>query len=119
MVGRCLLPYDPAPPASEKVRLACLCSRENRARERARIRGTPQKGLRFRSATIHARRRSDFSSCSFMIAPVETGLKVHAGNDTTLADRQETTLRRGLTSSTEGPHREQYAYPPDGASAGC
>src|SRR5438132_1085245 len=51
-----------------------------------------------------------------MIAPVETGLKVHAGNDTTFAGRQETTLRSGLTSSPEGPHREQYAYPHEGAS---
>src|SRR3989454_11249772 len=62
-------------------------------RARGRYLGDPQKGLRFQRATIHAGRRSDFYSCSLMIAPVETGLKVHAGNDTTFAGRRETTLR--------------------------
>src|SRR2546428_7977380 len=71
-------------------------------RTRGRYLGDPQKGLRFQRATIHAGRRSDFYSRSLMIAPVETGLKVHAGNDTTFGSRRHTTARSGLTSSSRG-----------------
>src|SRR5881409_2899201 len=71
----------PRSPESEKVRLACLLL-EKIARERAGIRGTPQKGLRVFDATIDTCRWPDFYSHSFMIGPVETGLKLHAPSNT-------------------------------------
>jgi hypothetical protein len=46
---------------------------EEFADEEARIRGTPQKGLRNLGATIDACRWPDFYSGLFMIATVETG----------------------------------------------
>src|SRR2546428_3069037 len=77
-------------------------AKRDELRTRGRYLGDPQKGLRFQCATIHAGRRSDFYSRSLMIAPVETGLKVHAGNDTTFGGRRHTTAGSGLTSSSRG-----------------
>src|SRR5437899_12862791 len=73
--------WFPAPPESEKVRLARLLL-EKIARERAGIRGTPQKGLRVFDAIIDGCGWPDFYSHPFMIGPFEPGLKLHAPSNT-------------------------------------
>src|SRR2546422_8755615 len=97
--------HDPhAPPESEKVRLACLFSRENRARE-GRYQGDPTK--RFASFPCDNRCMPmawpDFYSHPFMIGPFETGLKLHAPSNTLFVSRVNgtstcnATLRMSIT----------------------
>src|SRR5438552_13632744 len=78
----------PAPPESEKVRLARVSSwRKSRARG-AGIRGTPHKGLRVFDASIDACRWPDFYSHPSMIGPFETVLKLHALSNTLCLGRR-------------------------------